>query len=677
MGYFTKSKFRLALECPTKVYYGSNKSEYANQNVNDPFLKALAEGGYQVGELAKYLFCDDPFAENISIDELDYQKSLDLTNVKRSKEGRVVIAEAAFKYKNFFVRTDLMVEDQTTIHIYEVKAKSWDNNEEFLKLGIKGKNKGKEYLVKDWRTYLYDVAFQKWVVAKANPRKKVIAHLVLVDKTVDTTIEGLNQLFKINRRDSRIDIIVKEGVTRQDLGRIPLKIVSVERECDWIFTNPVTIDLDEPTGFDELVHYMAEKYIANERVWPNRLGIRCKDCEFINAGFPNGQKSGVHECWMELAKCTDQTVKETLILELWGGKAGASSIVNNAIEKGIFHLRHADESLYAAKNYIRSSETTLDATQRRNIQIQKSKANDFEPYLDIPGLSDIFKTLDAPYHFIDFETTTVALPFHRNRRPYEAIAFQYSYHIMDERGNISHRNQFLSFEKGIFPNYEFLRSLKKDLSGKHGTIFRYHQHENNYLNHIYKQLLEESSTDVPDKSDLIAFIQEISHPTSDSPNPWQAVNDMVDLYELVLDHFYSLYAKGSNSIKDILPAVIKSSDYIRKKYSQPVYGSAAMPSLNFKTPHIWITEETGLNPYKTLPILFNEIDKIRFDLTDNSLTELDNGGAAMIAYAYLQFTDLTEEKRQIYKDGLLRYCELDTMAMVMIWDYWGHELAKW
>ncbi len=56
MGYFTKSRFRLALECPTKVYYGANKTKYANQNLDDPFLMALAEGGYQVGELANFIF---------------------------------------------------------------------------------------------------------------------------------------------------------------------------------------------------------------------------------------------------------------------------------------------------------------------------------------------------------------------------------------------------------------------------------------------------------------------------------------------------------------------------------------------------------------------------------------------------------------------------------------------
>src|SRR5258705_3227761 len=115
MAYFTKSRFRSALECPTKLYYGANKSIYSNQNLDDPFLMALAEGGYQVGELAKYLFCDDPVQEDITIEGLDYQKTLDLTAIKRSKGGRMVIAEAAFKYDHFFVRTDLIMEDENTV----------------------------------------------------------------------------------------------------------------------------------------------------------------------------------------------------------------------------------------------------------------------------------------------------------------------------------------------------------------------------------------------------------------------------------------------------------------------------------------------------------------------------------------------------------------------------------
>src|SRR5258705_13536572 len=105
MGYFTKSRFRLALDCPTKLYYGANKDLYSNQQADDPFLMALAEGGFQVGELAKYMFCNDPIAEDITIKELDHIKSLEKTAEKRVKGGKATIAEAAFKYGNFFVRT--------------------------------------------------------------------------------------------------------------------------------------------------------------------------------------------------------------------------------------------------------------------------------------------------------------------------------------------------------------------------------------------------------------------------------------------------------------------------------------------------------------------------------------------------------------------------------------------
>ncbi len=48
--YLTKSRFKLALECPTKLYYTA-KAEYGNTKEHDEFLQALAEGGFQVGEL--------------------------------------------------------------------------------------------------------------------------------------------------------------------------------------------------------------------------------------------------------------------------------------------------------------------------------------------------------------------------------------------------------------------------------------------------------------------------------------------------------------------------------------------------------------------------------------------------------------------------------------------------
>jgi outer membrane protease len=53
--YLTKSNFVHALDCPTKFYYHENE-EYKSKLEDDEFLQALAEGGLQVGELAKLYF---------------------------------------------------------------------------------------------------------------------------------------------------------------------------------------------------------------------------------------------------------------------------------------------------------------------------------------------------------------------------------------------------------------------------------------------------------------------------------------------------------------------------------------------------------------------------------------------------------------------------------------------
>ena len=118
MNHLTKSKFKLATECPTKLFYTGKKDEYANTSLDNPFLEALAEGGYQVGELAKYYY---PNGHNI--DTLDYDDALDQTN-KLLEQDNVVIFEAAVKYNDLFIRVDILEKRGKFIKLIEVKAKS-------------------------------------------------------------------------------------------------------------------------------------------------------------------------------------------------------------------------------------------------------------------------------------------------------------------------------------------------------------------------------------------------------------------------------------------------------------------------------------------------------------------------------------------------------------------------
>jgi hypothetical protein len=136
-------------------------------------------------------------------------------------------------------------------------------------------------------------------------------------------------------------------------------------------------------------------------------------------------------------------------------------------------------------------------------------------------------------------------------------------------------------------------------------------------------------------------------------------------------------AKGSNSLKKILPAIIAESDFLKEKYGRPgVYGRGkVVGSLNFED-HIWIRPDANFNPYRTLPIVFENYDVEALDLLVKDMEALADGGTAMGAYNYLQFSEIPFDQRKLISDSLLRYCELDTLAMVMVLEAWRDMIKK-
>ena len=56
--------------------------------------------------------------------------------------------------------------------------------------------------------------------------------------------------------------------------------------------------------------------------------------------------------------------------------------------------------------------------------------------------------------------------------------------------------------------------------------------------------------------------------------------------------------------------------------------------------------------------------------------ELADGGAAMTAYARMQFEDMSDYERDELRKALLKYCELDTLAMVMLYEGWRELLCR-
>ena len=56
------------------------------------------------------------------------------------------------------------------------------------------------------------------------------------------------------------------------------------------------------------------------------------------------------------------------------------------------------------------------------------------------------------------------------------------------------------------------------------------------------------------------------------------------------------------------------------------------------------------------------------EILSRNCDEINNGGAALIAYGMMQFEEMTDYERAEIRNALLKYCELDTLAMAMLYE---------
>jgi hypothetical protein len=651
--YLTKSRFKLALDCPTKLFY-TRKDIYPDTSQEDDFLKALAEGGFQVGELAK---CYYPGGHDIT--EGGYEAPLQRT-AELLKLENVVIFEAAILYENLFIRIDILEKKGNHLRLIEVKAKSISGDEDVAFLKSSG------HMASGWSPYLYDVAFQNYVLSKAFPDYSIDSFLMLADKDKKATVNGLNQKFQLVKEGDRTRVKIIGDVSKVGLGAPVLREVKVNEYIELIFQGKDADHDDETYDFVKTIQEFAEHYEKDLKS-ETAIGTQCASCQFHTDQAD--KKSGFLECWKAQTSLTDGELKENLIFDLWNSRKKG-----DLIAEGIYKMKDVEE------HHIGTIKTddlgALTTTERQWLQVEKVKNKDDTVYLDLALFLIDSQDWQYPYHFIDFETSMVAIPFNKGRRPYEQTAFQFSHHIMQSDGAVAHKSQYLNTTKGAFPNYEFLRTLKETLENDQGTIFKYAAHENTVLNQIRDQLLQEVVEDVPDKEVLIAFIETI---TNRKKEGHIGPRDMVDMLQLVKRFHYDPLTKGSNSIKAVLPAVLNRSKDIQELYGKAIYGKGQeIPSLNFKEPVQWVQVDDHGNvkdPYKLLPPLFESVDvDLKADFITNE--SLAGGGAAMTAYAKMQFSDMTDLEKEHIQKGLYRYCELDTLAMVMIMQYWQIEAAK-
>jgi len=685
--YLSKSRFKVALECPRKLAYLNNDAYIDTKKHND-FLKSLAEGGFQVGEIAKFLYPNGIEIEDVKqADQISH--TLDLL-----KQDEVTIYEATLQFSDWVARIDVLKKKGNLIELIEVKSKSFDSlagdiNHQWRTTRNSGKSAETPKIKTAILPYLQDVAFQTLLVRQACPDRKVIPYLMVVDKAIKASVDGLNQMFKIYRigqgDDQRIYAKPQPGVSFNSIGAPVLKAIDVTDFVDEIIDGTIQTPGGEKF-FRDAANEWARAYASGQTTAPI-IGAHCRGCEFFFAQPDETNRSGFHECWEKVTHVplADIGAKRpiTKLYHPGGGEL-----------KGYFlnGIRWMDE-LKESEFEVQPAKQGMSRTARQYLQLfgtwTEDKPFEFDARLwrEIAEGKhlDISARFTYPLHFIDFEGSRPALPFLAGKRPYGQIAFQFSHHILHEDGSVEHANEYINLTPGYDPSVEFVSELCKALCAPgmgNGTIFMWSNYENTMLNGLRGELLDlKLAGKAPaDVDDLIAFLDTLTVRIVGKDQKIKGERAMVDLYKIALQCFFHPDTEGRASIKVVLPAVLKSSEFLKQKYGQPIYGGNAsinIPSKNFPFDDsqgmVWwqSTEDGVMDPYHLLPPMFTDLPQEEIDaLEQDEDGSIREGGAATTAYARMQFEDICEPEREAIRKALLRYCELDTLAMLMIFEAW-------
>jgi hypothetical protein len=146
--HLSKSDFKVARTCPTKLYY--KKLAYPSTQDDDDYLRFLADGGYMVETMAKLLH---PEGVEIGFDMGPEDSASEAMRALQMEN--VTIFEATLLSGRKLARVDILRKSDNGFHLIEVKSKSVNGTE-----GPPYFRSRKGNIITDWVPYLEDVAYQ-------------------------------------------------------------------------------------------------------------------------------------------------------------------------------------------------------------------------------------------------------------------------------------------------------------------------------------------------------------------------------------------------------------------------------------------------------------------------------------------------------------------------------------
>ena len=267
----------------------------------------------------------------------------------------------------------------------------------------------------------------------------------------------------------------------------------------------------------------------------------------------------------------------------------------NLVKPNVFDLGWGfrfDKKLDLYKKNVISYEDLLKSgfLNEKTTKQVKCFLDESKSYIDIDEINKLFDTFRYPLYFLDFESYQDAIPQYDGTKPYQQLCFQYSLHILDKDGNLTHK-EYLHDKYDENPIYGLSEQLCKDIPKDSCVLV--------YNDGFEKSRLREMASMIPKLSDHLLNIRD----------------NILDLLPIFKNQFYYVKdMKGSASIKYVLPALYPNDE-----------------SLNY-----------------------------------HNLNQVHKGDEA--SAAYLSLKDLSINDRETLRNNMLKYCKLDTYAMVKVYE---------
>ncbi|NQV97180.1 MAG: DUF2779 domain-containing protein [Acidimicrobiaceae bacterium] len=601
----SKSNFLLGGDCQVKLKYF--KSGYPSVDESNSYLEFFADGGFMVEALARALF---PSGLWIQPNAGETPESATARMLESPGDG--VWFEPTFVVDGLLIRADILQRIGTTWRLIEVKAASFNSLEE--PNPFRGKRGG---ILSGWRDYLLDIAFQTHVLEMAYPKMRVEPELCLVDKSktcLEEAIFNKVELHSDNDPGSSGPRATYTGDHQAFAKQHFLGFLNVRTEVD-------ELAAEVSAQSKRLLEIVADPTIA---ITPP-IGNHCRDCEYRNI---HRQPDGFAQCWGELATGMPHIVdlfRADLLADEHGIKGnGIASLIGSGVSKLVdIPTKMIDTTKSTGRRQITQLECTISGNE----------------YLD-PLLRAELEACEYPLHFVDFETSRLAVPYHKGMQPYEQIAFQFSCHTIAHKGatELQHR-EWINVEDA-YPSFDFVRALR-DAIGDTGTMIVWSDFEQSTLKDIRVQMDRYKLGDAK----LAAWIDAL---VPDRKNAGR-VQDLLELCSL---HYYHPKMGRSVSIKYVLPAIWGSNSYL---WCDPWFAKYFRESL-----------DGALDPYEALSGESSDSEK------ETTVDAVRDGIGAMRTYQEMMYglSRGDAKHRAVVKKMLLQYCQLDTAAMVIIWKHW-------